>query len=332
MKKFYTICLNLIKISLWISLPLFLSLNSSALTSKVSISEGADQALRDTLSLRLTLIMNSLEKQNWEEISGYFTSAGLASFQNLLASTEFKNVNPLYEPKILNLLNGNYEIRDLKVKVKLKGTKGNPFQNLIFELNEQGLISEVHFAMEDSRYQEIIKQGELLNDFICRQPIIQFLEIFRTAYNRKDLEYLKKVYSDDALIIVGQVLQTKPGTTDYFEKSTTLSPDRIRFIKLKKSEYITRLGEVFKNNAFVEVRFDSIDIKSHYKYNRIYGIVLKQYWQSSSYSDQGYLFLMMDFNDVQQPIIRVRSWQPERFSDGSVVDLGCFIVRPPARN
>ena len=45
-----------------------------------------------------------------------------------------------------------------------------------------------------------------------------------------------------------------------------------------------------------------------------------------SYSDTGYLFIMMDFRHEEQPLIRVRSWQPHRFKDGSVIGLGDFFV------
>jgi hypothetical protein len=144
------------------------------------------------------------------------------------------------------------------------------------------------------------------------------------------LEYLKKVYSEDALIIVGRVLKEKKDDINYLENSF-LSRDRIQFIRLSKREYIDKLEKVFTGNAFVKVRFDSIDIKKSPVDPKIYGVMLKQYWNSSTYHDEGYLFLMLDFRDAENPIIHVRSWQPEKFSDGSVVNLGDFIVVPGAQ-
>ena len=39
---------------------------------------------------------------------------------------------------------------------------------------------------------------------------------------------------------------------------------------------------------------------------------LRQEWRSSTYSDEGYLFLLWDFpEDGGDPIIHVRTWQPE---------------------
>jgi|GEM_PF-3522933 hypothetical protein len=46
-----------------------------------------------------------------------------------------------------------------------------------------------------------------------RLKILDFLEQFRMAYNTKNNEFLEKVYSDDALILVGTVLKKKKMAT-----------------------------------------------------------------------------------------------------------------------
>ena len=38
-----------------------------------------------------------------------------------------------------------------------------------------------------------------------------------------------------------------------------------------------------------------------------YGIQIKQDYYSSNYGDHGYLFLMVDFNDPENPSIKVRN-------------------------
>lgn len=43
-----------------------------------------------------------------------------------------------------------------------------------------------------------------------------------------------------------------------------------------------------------------------------FGVRLRQEWKSSTYSDEGYLFLLWEFpEDGRDPIIHVRTWQPE---------------------
>jgi len=297
-----------------------------ALTSKVILSGGHDSQFSTQTSSNLTEIINSLGSQNWKTMQEHCSEQGFKSLQELVMNTNLRNVNPLYETKLINLPSGEFEVRDIKVMVDMKATSGNPFQYLVFTLNQNGLVDDVRFALENRHYQEIIKQGEKLKDFAFRQQILHFIEIFRTAYNRKDIEYLKKMYSDDALIIVGRVVEVKPDMPDMLA-SSSLSQDRIQFIRLSKTEYIHRLeNKVFKQNDFIKVNFSEVELRRHPSRQYIYGVTLKQDWHTSTYSDEGYLFLMIDFSDQDKPLIHVRSWQPEKFPDGSLINLGDFEV------
>jgi hypothetical protein len=179
--------------------------------------------------------------------------------------------------------------------------------------------------MEKHHYQRLLEEGEKLDDMVFRHQALSFLENFRTAHNRKDLDFLIKTYSDNALIIVGRVLEEKEDQGDFLE-SSMLADNQIEFIKLSKKEYIERLRNVFKLNSFVRVIFDDVQIIRHSKYQEIYGLKLRQRWNSSNYSDEGYLFIMMDFENKDQPVIHVRAWQPQPFEDGTVVGLGDFRI------
>ena len=105
-----------------------------------------------------------------------------------------------------------------------------------------------------------------------------------------------------------------------------LGQQRIEFIRRSKSEYIEALRSVFSNNDFLRVEFDSLRVVRDLQDEALYGISLKQQWQSSSYADTGYVFLLMDFIEQDQPLIHVRSWQPERFEDGSMITLQDFEI------
>jgi hypothetical protein len=58
--------------------------------------------------------------------------------------------------------------------------------------------------------------------------------------------------------------------------------------------------------------------------DKVYGIQIAQHYHSSNYADKGYLFLMLDLNDTLNPRIYVRSWQPEKNPDGSIIGLADF--------
>ena len=169
-------------------------------------------------------------------------------------------------------------------------------------------------------------------DYARRQIIVDFVENFRTAYNRKDLPMLTSVFSDKALIITGKVVKEKPGSD---LTRLTLNNNRVVYIKQTKQEYLNNLQRVFKNTKYINVKFEDIEVVQHPKYDDVYGVTLKQFWHTDRYSDEGYLFLMIDFRDADKPLIQVRTWQPYKNAEGQVVTkredvyhLGSFrIVR-----
>lgn len=294
-----------------------------ALTSVVWLTEGGSLELRQSLSRGLTEVMNCLESQDFTLAQDCFTPEGLASFRELVERTGCLNVNPLYETPLLTLETGGFEVRELKVRIDMRDTPGNPYQQLTFSLTPAGKICEARFGLEEHLCREVVRAGERIQDLAAKQQLLQFLEIFRTAYNRKDLSFLQKVYSNDALIIVGRVLKEHPDLPDLLATSK-LNPQQIKLIKMSKREYLERLGNVFALNETIKVNFSEIEVYNHPHLERVYGVTLKQDWHSVHYSDEGFLFLMVDYRDLSQPLIHVRSWQDKRFPDGSVVDLGCF--------
>ena len=48
------------------------------------------------------------------------------------------------------------------------------------------------------------------------------------------------------------------------------------------------------------------------KGGEMYAIQIAQDYYSTHYGDKGYLFLMVDINDPEHPLIKVRTWQPEK--------------------
>jgi hypothetical protein len=55
----------------------------------------------------------------------------------------------------------------------------------------------------------------------------------------------------------------------------------------------------------------------------VYGISMRQNYASTTYADEGYLFLLVDFNGAC-PQIYVRSWQPKEWNDDSLIKLSNF--------
>jgi len=296
------------------------------------ILTGDPPALCQRIGENLTAVLREVnriaeQKGECDVLKTYCTDEGFCAMRELVEINRFYATRAEYRTSLLQLSDGRYEVRGIMVKVCMQGTRGNPFQELVFTLNGEGRICDLRYAMELWHYQHLIEAGQKLDDMAYREQILQFLEIFRTAYNKKDLAYLERTYSEDALIIVGKVIRKAEKSTRYIGlENSTLGEEKIRLIRLSKKQYIDGLRSVFKVNAFVKVTFDSVGVRRHPARPRVYGITLKQRWNSSTYSDEGYLFLMIDFRNEVHPLIHVRSWQPKPFEDGSVISLGDFEI------
>ena len=162
-------------------------------------------------------------------------------------------------------------------------------------------------AQSNPFYKEASKimQGKLAEtDARRRRTILNYCEHFRTAYTTKDIDFLRQVFSDKALIIVGNVV--KPIAND----DKCQAESRVTFAIHSKRDYLARLSKVFAANQKIDVRFSGFRILRHPTMDGIYGVTLRQQYKSDRYSDDGYLFLLWDFRDKSMPLIHVRTWQP----------------------
>lgn len=226
----------------------------------------------------------------------------------------------------LETTNG-YQVRNIPVSM-MAAEEAEKDQELVFNLTPMGLIDGVSIAIEENRYMEVMADTVSVEDYFRRQIILDFVENYRTSYNRKDLDYIESVFSDNALIITGKVIREKP-KSDYAMRS--LSTEKIVYQKRTKKEYIQNLKKVFAGNKYINVVFDEVEVIQHPKLTDIYGVTLKQEWNTTRYRDVGFVFLMIDFQDENNPLIQVRTWQPEKV-DGKVLNrdevfsLGDFAI------
>jgi hypothetical protein len=205
------------------------------------------------------------------------------------------------------------------------------YRSIAINFDKSGAIEDIYFALDIHDYNAVMEsEGNEVSDLRRRQSILNFVENFRTAYNRKDIDLLAKVYSDDALIITGKVIkQTK--SVENVLGNYGFSQDKIEYQVQTKKEYINKLRNIFKNNARINVLFENIEVVRHPKFDDIYGVRLKQGWNTSNYSDVGFLFLMIDFKDGENMTIHVRTWQPEKVNErqlqeDEIFKLGDFIT------
>jgi hypothetical protein len=201
-----------------------------------------------------------------------------------------------------NLLrgSGSYQIRNVPIVIRTDK------QNAVISYNLDGIIDDFYFGLEVHQYQNVMSPNSVI-DKTRREIILNFIENFRTAYIRKDLDFIEKIFSDHALIITGKVVKQQDLNTDNLNRN--LTPRQIEYQVHTKSEYIERLSKVFDNISHLILEFNDIEVNIHRKYPNFYGVLLEQYWASPNYQDTGYLFLLVQFRDNDHPLIWIRTWQ-----------------------
>ena len=200
-----------------------------------------------------------------------------------------------------------YQVRNIPLLMKPTGEREfneDEYQEAVVSFDRQGNVESFYLSISMNLYMNVIKSNLELTDLRRRQLILDYVEQFRTAYNQKDINFLNQVFSDDALIITGKVIQQK--------HAEGFSTPKIQYNKQTKEQYIKNLRGVFARNSYIKVTFDEIEVMRHPVNPNFYGVTLLQGWTSGKYHDDGYLFLLWDFTNESAPQIHVRTWQPDK--------------------
>ena len=210
-----------------------------------------------------------------------------------------------------------YQVRNIAIEMKPLNDSyiGDLNQEVSINFDKNGKITDFNITMGLQQYVKLIKEGEKLDDLDRRMQILHWVEQFRNAYVTKDINFMENVFSDDALIVTGKVIK---------RQKTDMKPIDVVYTTQGKEQYLNGLRRVFKNNAYINVKFDDITIVRHGAKPNYYGVTLKQGWNTKNYSDEGIVFVVWDFTDELNPKIMVRTWQPMQVEEEDIFTLKNF--------
>lgn len=303
MKKIFTILTCLAVCTGW---------TASAQSVRFQIGDGAENETQQSrigrnVSALLTEINRAQSAGRSLDFSTFDVSPSAQSSLSMLwANVPFR----CYDEEIVETLlmtRSGCQVRNIALELKPTDTTvtDDSYQEAVIDFNRStGRIESFYFAISNNLYAKIMEKGVEVSDMGRRQLILDYVEHFRTAYNQKDIAFLEQVFSDDAIIITGKVIKTKP--TDF----NPIPKDKIIYNTQSKKEYLTNLRGVFSRNRYIRVNFSEIKITRHPNRKDFYGVLLRQGYTSSNYSDDGYVFLLWDFTDEEHPQIHARTWQP----------------------
>lgn len=233
------------------------------------------------------------------------------SLSMLWKNLRFNCVDAQIFERCYTSVNG-YQLRNIAIRVVpvISGYDGKLDRELTVSLSPEGKITGARMALDNQAYSKVMKTGDAV-DMARRQEILKFVEDFRSHYDEKDIESLKQVFSDDALIITGTVVMKRDQKGD----QPQLRPE-IVYHTQNKEQYLTRLNNIFKSKKYVKVTFSDPEVVRSGDNPNFFGVSLHQHWKTNNYEDDGYVFLLWEFRDNgQPPIVHVRTWQPDKIGN-----------------
>lgn len=274
-----------------------------------------DKVYRMTLARVLTAVKN----HSYDNVRDCFTSDGWDMFTRLVRYGNARILNS--NDCTFSQLRDEVVARSVQMVFSFKrGLRKDFVEDVVFTFDNSCKIDCIAFGLDSKAKHDIMSRGAWTP--IARQTIMQFLENYKTAYALKRLDYLKTIFDDDAVIIVGHVAERMVAESKGKDFPTAVRSQKfIKRTQYSKEQYMKNLEACFRSNEFVNIRFANNDVRKA-KNGEEYGIQIKQDYYSTNYGDQGYLYLQVDLDDPQKPVIKVRTWQPEPDPEIGLFGLG----------
>lgn len=286
----------------------------------------------DDLQKAVLAVEAAISSNNPKSAFNYFTPEGYTLFANLMAKNG--KVTLVGKAQNHNFIIADGYIIGRATNIKRQFRNGKAFmEKLVYRFNpESRKIESVAFALTQRAENDIMNAAASWPE-VSRWAILNFMEDYQTAFALKRTDYINSIFSDDALIITGTILKKLNNAERAFDRSKSLDlggPKDIAYSQLSKTEYIDRLRKIFNTREYVHLQFEDnvtrmIDLPAINGINKgaAFGIEIKQRYESTGYSDDGYLTMVFDTRG-KLPIIHVRLWQPDK---NNMMSLQEFISR-----
>lgn len=262
-------------------------------------------------------VMQALRSGSIEQCRKKFTAEGWEEFSKLMG---YGKVTLMDDIHLDYFADGDCVVcRGLPVSCRFN--RGRVFNEKLSFYIDSNSKQITHVAMGLGREaMNAVVLGHLDWSEKSRTRIVGFLEDYRTAYATKNLEYLDKVFDDNAVIVLGKRLQVAP----QLNKEGYMNNHRVQFTQLTKREFLRNLRRQFQSKDYINLHFSQNRIYQLQKGVERYGIEIKQDYYSSNYGDTGYLTLIFDLTNPDQPVIHVRTWQEQPDPNFGVVSPADF--------
>ena len=283
---------------------------------RLVINEGIyDQQVKQRMEKAVSAVMTEVNRSHEANLGklnlseNHITKEAGQELNKLWNNEHFRCVEDEVVERCLTTRTG-YQVRGIPLIVNAaQGSEELGYQEAVINFDKEGTITSIYYTIAPEIYSQL-RMNQMGNsrhevtEIKDRMMILDYVEHFRTAYNQKDLKFLRQVFSDDALIITGSIIKVQ-------KSEVAPAGKKVIYRTQTKQQYLENLGRAFKTSKYIKVKFDNVAIVEHPTIKGIYGVTVHQNWNTPSYSDEGYVFMVWDFRKPDTPQIHVRTWQPE---------------------
>jgi hypothetical protein len=260
---------------------------------------------------RIEAIEVAIRNKDYASVKDYFTNEGYDSFNKLV---KYGKASIVGKPQYRFLDFGPITLcRSITMQFSFLNNRKQFIEDVTFRFNADNLVESLAFSLSDVAESDILGKGEWDRD--SRLLLMTFLEDYQTAYALGRIDYLERIFSEQALIIVGnKLLQRK------MDNDRILITESVKYDTLSKAQYMRRLREHFGRKKYINLNFTDTDFERSSNGKNFYGIRVRQEYFSDTYGDVGYLFLLVDLR-FDEPVIHVRAWQNDKLPMEDLFDL-----------
>jgi len=297
------------------------------MTSEALQAQESANAQAAGRTITLQSVIKAIGQKRYSDAITCFTAEGLEMYNRLISYGQARIID-VPEIKYYKGLEGCTVARGLKMSFSFTGRNKKTFvEDISFTFNPDNKIENVAFGLGKVAEEGIFnKKASGWNDDV-REIIVEFMENYKTAYSLERIDYIESIFADDAVIIVGNVARRKH-TSDIEGRSVSpVGKNLITYNRYTKDSYIKNLKRCFGRNDFINLQFTDHQVQWLEKFNKesIFAINIRQQYCSSTYADDGYLFLLVDMTNRNEPQIKVRTWQPNEVDLDKLYNAGDFF-------
>lgn len=200
-------------------------------------------------------VETAIRNHDYAAVSGLFTTDGYRLFMQMMRSGK---VTVTKKPEFSVEASELFTIGK-RIPVAVKTGRHVSNENIVFRFDrESGLISSVAYALTKRAEDDIFRQAQW--NMESRYSLLTFMEDYQTAFALKRLDYIKKIFSDSAIIIVGR-FDRRPGSLNNAGlmeagKKYDVKKPTVSYTYYNKDQYINKLERDFATKNFIQLIFE----------------------------------------------------------------------------